>query len=214
MHKHSKKRVLGFATIKPMGKIADFNLYVRGEIPGALSGSLIVAANRRNKKREIFSRWHDSQSDIIKMDISPGRPGRIRVQILEVDPGGTDLEGGFSRTEYDKISFPQSKAYGYATQPNHGLNSQDGSLWVTNLLFGAPLEIDLKDFSSRRILRYVEVNEYAPRITNTSHFAWSFDNKKAYFHQSQLLQENEFHCVMANSLKLIEFHVGSGSEII
>ena len=48
-----------------------FDLYVRGSIPKVLDGSLIVAANRRNKDRSAFSRWHDSQADLFRIDLHP-----------------------------------------------------------------------------------------------------------------------------------------------
>lgn len=197
-----------------MSKIADFQLYVRGEIPKALSGSLIIAASRRNKKRDFFFRWHDSQADIIKMDISPGKPGKIRVKVLEVDPWATDLSKKLLSTEFDKKSFKSSKEYGYVTQPNHGINVQHDKLWVTNLLFGAPLEIDLKSFRSKRVLRYVDVDETAPRVTNTSHFAWSLDRTCCYFHQSVLRKEGQENCVRADTLKLVELEVASDQEKI
>src|SRR5712691_4531669 len=100
-----------------------FDLYVQGEIPALLAGSLIVPTNRRNKDRQFFSRWHDSQTDLIRLDLYPGRPGRVQAHILAVDPSGADLGNGFRRGEFERRAYGQLAAYGYATQPNHGVTS-------------------------------------------------------------------------------------------
>lgn len=189
-----------------------FDLYVRGEIPPALNGSLIVACSRRNKDRRVFSRWHDSQADLIRLELQPGKPGRVRVTILPVDPSGADLGDGFQRSPFDRLAFGKLAEYGYATQPNHGLNIANNTLWATNLLFGAPLEVDLATFRPRRLLRVVEPGESAPRLTNTSHFAWSLDRRYAYFHQSLLECERQDSLVHARDLKLVELDVYTGSE--
>lgn len=108
---------------------SEFDLYVRGEIPTCLSGSLIVATSRRHKDPRVFARWHDSQADLLKLDLYPGRPGRVHASYLAVDPNWP--EGQSERPPF------------YNTQPNHGLNCTSDTLWATNLLFGVPLEIDL-----------------------------------------------------------------------
>jgi len=171
---------------------SSFDLHVRGEIPTLLSGSLIVATSRRNKDRSVFSRWHDSQSDLLRLDLYPGRPGRVRAQFLSVDPQGPGLTKGYRHPAF------------YATQPNHGINTEGSSLWATNLLFGAPLEVDLATWAPRRILRYVEPDDTAPQVTSTSHFAWSLDHRYAYFHQSLLVRESAIDNVSAAELRLIE----------
>src|SRR5690348_12096313 len=94
---------------------SSFDLHVRGEIPALLSGSLLIATNRRNKNRSIFSRWHDSQADLLRLDLYPGRPGRIRAHFLSVDPRGDGLVEGF-----------QDSAF-YATQPNHAVNIENNT---------------------------------------------------------------------------------------
>lgn len=201
------------------GKVADarrheFELYMRGEVPEDLEGSFVVAMSRRHKDRLRFSRWHDSQADLLRLDLTPGRPGRVLARVLAVDPGGTDLGDGFVRSEFDRESCGVLPAYGYATQPNHGINVSDSgsTLWATNLLFGAPLEVDLERWEPRRILRYVEPGPEAPRISSTSHFAWSLDRRRAYFHQSLLMRESAGRPVCSAELRLIELDVASGRE--
>lgn len=178
---------------------SSFDLHVRGEIPQQLSGSLVVATSRRNKDRTIFSRWHDSQSDLLRLDLYPGRPGRVQAHFLSVDPQGAGLVKGYQHPGF------------YATQPNHGINIEGSSVWATNLLFGAPLEVDLVNWAPRRILRYVEPNDMAPQVTSTSHFAWSLDHRYAYFHQSLLMRESATDNVSAADLRLIELDTQSDS---
>ncbi len=191
-----------------------WDLYVQGELPALLAGSLIVPTNRRNKDRRFFSRWHDSQTDLIRLDLYPGRPGRVQAHILAVDPSGADLGDGFRRGEFERRAYGQLASYGYATQPNHGVNIAGDTLWATNLLFGAPLEVDLVTWKPRRILRYVDLHELAPRMSGTSHFAWSLDHRYAYFHQSLLQCESPGSPVRAADLCLIEMDVHSGGERI
>ena len=175
-----------------------FDLHVRGAVPRALQGSLLVAANRRHKNRALFSRWHDSQADLIRIDLRPGGRGKVRARILAVDGTGRDV-GTVS-------------AHGYVTQPNHGLNVCDGTLWATNLLFGVPLEVDIERWRARRALRYLEPSEDCPQLSTTSHFAWSLDRRYAYFHQSLLERESAGREVRASALKLVELDSRTGSE--
>jgi hypothetical protein len=193
-----------------------FDLHVRGEIPPGLGGYLVVPTSRRAKDRGKFSRWHDAQTDLIRLDLYPGRPGRVRANVLEIDPTGADVgmrapEGAMSRW--------------YVTQPNHGvnfarprlrppadgLNIADRTLWATNLLFGAPLEVELTTLTPRRVLRFVEPNESAPQVSGTAHFAWSADRRYAYFHQS-LFCDGIDGLVRADDLRLVELEVSTGSE--
>ena len=37
------------------------------------------ADERRSKVRSRFARWHDSQTDLMRLDLTPGRPGRVAV---------------------------------------------------------------------------------------------------------------------------------------
>lgn len=191
--------------------ITTFDLYVRGEIPAALRGSLVVACSRRNKDRGLFARWHDSQADLLRLDLSPGKPGRVRASILAVDPSGARLECGDSRTAFDRHAYGRLPDYGYATQPNHGINIAGGTVWATNLLFGAPLEVDLATLRPRRLLRYVEPDEVAPRMSGTSHFAWSLDGRYAYFHQSLLVSDPNRGPVQARDLRMVELDVRTGA---
>lgn len=177
---------------------AVFGLYVRGSIPKTLEGSLIIAANRRNKTQSVFSRWHDSQTDFFRLDLRPGKPGRIRARMLAVDSSGSDVKA--------------SNLFGYATQPNHGININGNSVWATNLLFGAPLEIDLKRWKPRRVLQYLETSRESPQLSGTSHFAWSLDQRYAYFHQSLLEKEWKTNEVRAADLRLFELDTRTMSE--
>jgi hypothetical protein len=189
------------------------DLYVRGQIPSELAGSLIVSTSRRNKDRHVFSRWHDSQTDLMKIDLCPGKPGQARVHILPVDPSGASITG-FQRNEYDRAAFGKDTAYGYVTQPNHGLNVSNGTLWATNLLFGAPLEVDIETWQPRRVLRYVMPDAVAPRVSSTSHYAWSLDRRYAYFHQSLLERETAEHPVRSSDVCLIELDSYRNTERI
>jgi hypothetical protein len=179
---------------------SSFDLHVRGGIPKLLTGSLVVATSRRHKDRSIFSRWHDSQSDLLRLDLYPGRPGRVRAHFLAVDPRGEGLLTGYQHPAF------------YAVQPNHGINIEGTSVWATNLLFGAPVEVDLADWKPRRILRYVQPNDTAPQVSSTSHFAWSLDRRYAYFHQSLLAQRAATADVSAADLRLIELNTRTGSS--
>lgn len=175
---------------------SEFDLYVRGEIPACMAGSLVVATSRRHKDRSVFARWHDSQADLLKLDLFPGRPGRVRATFLAVDPN-------WPNGESPRPPF-------YATQPNHGLNCTQDTLWATNLLFGVPLEIDLASWRPRRVLRIVEPEDAQPQVTTTSHFAWSLDHRYAYFHQSLLERESRGHPVRAMDLTLVELDTTNG----
>jgi hypothetical protein len=189
-----------------------FDLHVRGEIPSVLNGFLVVAASRRHKNRTLFSRWQDSQADLIRLELFSGKPGRVRAQILPVDPSGMNLGGGFNGGSFDHRSYGKSPLYGYATQPNHGVNIANDTIWATNLLFGAPLEVSLDTFTPRRVLRYVQPYADAPRVSTTAHFAWSFDHRFAYFHQSLLKRESNGANVVADELRLIELDLHTGAE--
>jgi hypothetical protein len=186
---------------------------VRGSVPAALSGFLIVPTNRRAKNRGRFARWHDSQTDLVRLDLTPGRPGRVRARVMPVDPAAVDLPRPDAVTASDQ-RLTETANGGYATQPNHGVNVSGDTLWATNLLFGAPLEVDLAEWKPRRVLRYLELSESAPRVSGTSHFAWSLDNRFAYFHQSLLERERDGSPVRAADLSLVELDVATGRERI
>jgi hypothetical protein len=173
----------------------SFDLHVRGAVPGALAGRLIIAASRRDKDRSKFSRWHDSQADLIRLDLTPGKPGRIQAHIVSVDP--------CEQAVCAERTF-------YASQPNHGVNWRGNTIWATNLLFGAPLEIDLEKLEPRRILRPLEPSRDTPQTSSTSHFAWSLDGRYAYFHQSLLEREREGAAVRSAALSLIQLDTASG----
>jgi hypothetical protein len=190
-----------------------FDLYVRGAIPAELSGSLVVATSRRHKRRDVFGRWQDSQADLIRLDLYPGKPGRIVAHVLPIDPTGADLPSDVTSGPSPPFYAGLSR-YGYVTQPNHGLNLAGSRLWVTNLLFGAPIELDLQVWKPERILRYVEPDGRAPGITSTSHFAWSIDGRYAYFHQSLLRDGDGDRPVQSEDLRLIALDVASGRERI
>ena len=176
----------------------SFDLHVRGNLPRALEGSLLVAANRRSKNHSVFSRWHDSQADLIRIDLRPGGRGKVKARILPIDSSGGDVG--------------TTSVHGYVTQPNHGLNVRDGRLWATNLLFGVPLEVDIASWSARRALRYLSPSADCPQLSTTAHFAWSLDGRYAYFHQSLLQRETSTQEVCAAELKLVELDSRSGGE--
>jgi hypothetical protein len=188
------------------------DLYVRGELPSTLTGSLLVAMSRRDKRRSAFFRWQDSQTDLLRLDLYPGRPGRVVANIFAVDPSGSDVGDGFDAGAFDRTAFGSIPEYGYATQPNHGLNVAGGKVWTTNLLFGAPLQMDVASWNPERILRYVEPDATAPRVSTTSHFAWSKDERYAYFHQSLLAAEQGSNPVESRDMKLVRLDVDTGTE--
>jgi hypothetical protein len=122
------------------------------------------------------------------------------VHVVSVDPFSVEFDSRIASRPF------------YPTQPNHGINIQDGTVWATNLLFGAPLEVDLVSWQPRRILRYVEPTSAAPQISSTSHFAWTFDRRYAYFHQSLLERESPTSPVKAADLRLIRIDTSTGRE--
>lgn len=177
---------------------SSFDLHIRGEIPACLEGALVIATNRRHKSRSVFSRWHDSQADLLRLDVTPGHPGRVRAHFLSVHP-----------------SWPYpgaSPGQPYLSQPNHGLNCTADTLWATNLLFGSPLEVDLWRWRPRRVLRYLEPSDAAPQVTSTAHFAWDLDGRHAYFHQSLLLGEKGAQPASTSALTLFRLDTRTGSQ--
>ncbi|RFU19654.1 hypothetical protein D0Z06_19965 [Geodermatophilus marinus] len=54
------------------------------------------------------------------------------------------------------------------------------------------------------MLRYVDLDEQAPQVTTTAHFAISLDRRYAYFHQSLLTRERRESPVQTAELKLIQ----------
>lgn len=193
-------------------ELHTFELHVRGSVPVALGGSLVVPTSRRHKDRRRFSRWHDAQTDLLRLDLYPGHPGRITASFLEVDPLGTTLPRPLRDEAHELTAMAGDPAYGYATQPNHGVNIAGSRLWATNLLFGAPLELDIATWQPTRVLRFVEIDREAPRMSGTSHFAWSLDRKRAYFHQSRLCHGGASRRPYADELILVELDVEHGSE--
>lgn len=193
---------------------ATFDLYVRGSVPPELAGALIVPTSRRSKDRAAYSRWHDSQTDLMRLDVTPGKPGRIRVHVLGVDSTAADLPARYRSGEHAVRAYGARTHRGYATQPNHGVNVAGQTLWATNLLFGAPVEVDVSRWEVRRVLAYLEPNELAPRLSATSHFAWSLDRRTAYFHESLLQCETPGDTVRAAELSIIEVDAASGAERI
>ncbi len=184
-----------------------FPLHVRGEVPRALEGSLVVACSRRHKDRRRFFRWQDSQADLMRIDLLPGR---VSARILSVDRTARDLEG-FQPGAYERESAG-APDYGYATQPNHGVNIAGDRLWATNLVFGAPLEIDVASWTPRRLLRDGEPGADAPRLGGTAPFARSLDGRRVYFQQSLLGREREGAPARAEALRLVELDVRRGAE--
>ena len=176
---------------------SQFELHVRGEIPECLAGYLVIATSRRNKTHGFFSRWHDSQADLLRIELLPGKPGAAFATFLSVDQRWT------AKDALDPPMF-------YETQPNHGLNCAGDTVWATNLLFGAPLEVDLPSWRPRRVLRVVDPTTDSPQTSSTSHFAWSLDGRYAYFHQSLLQREAPGQPVRAAMLTLVRLDIGTG----
>lgn len=172
-----------------------------------------MPTNRRAKDRSRFARWHDSQTDLIRLDLTPGRPGRVRARVLPVDSTAVNLRRPERLASSDR-RLAETANGSYATQPNHGVNVAGETLWATNLLFGAPLEIDLARWKPLRVLRYLELSESAPRVSGTSHFAWSLDHRFAYFHQSLLEREAVGRPVRAADLSIVELDTATGAERI
>jgi hypothetical protein len=190
--------------------ISTLDFHVRGEIPKQLEGSLLVACSRRIKDRRIFSRWHDSQADLLRIEMKAGRPGKARAHLMSVDPCGDGLD--FVRPLNETVNPKFTPRGFYATQPNHGINVSGSRMWATNLLFGAPLEVDLKSWRATRVLRYLAPNEDCPQSTSTSHFAWSLDHRYAYFHESLFRREAPNEPVLAEQLILIRFDTKRNKE--
>lgn len=187
-----------------------FALQVRGRLPAALGGSLIVAASRRHKERAVFSRWQEATADLIRLDLYPGRPGRVEAHLLPLD--GHRLEGA-PRPAPGAAGLPRGDdGTACGGHPNHGVNLRGDTVWATNLLFGAPLEVDLERWEPRRVLRHVACDSAAPRVSSTSHFAWSPDGRHAYYHQSLLERETADRPVRARDLRLVELDARCGAE--
>ncbi len=125
-----------------------------------------------------FRRWQDSPSDLLRLDLTPGSPTPITAQVLGVAPDETGLETGYDSERY-------------RSQPNHGINVAHRRAWITNLIFGAPLEIDLEHWRPARILEAVETQHPSEQLTTTAHFGWSPNDEFAFFHQARIWAETE-----------------------
>ncbi|NKB88776.1 MAG: hypothetical protein GKS06_11200 [Acidobacteria bacterium] len=142
----------------------------------------------------------------MRIELRPGRPGRVRATFLDVDPSGRDV-GYLWPADIDLAHGSYSR---YITQPNHGINVAGSHVWTTNLLFGAPLEIDLEEFRASRVIASCVPEPGAPQISSTSHFAWDLDHRCAYFHQSLLRREQAGRPVEADDLRLLGLDTKSG----
>jgi len=191
--------------------ISSYDFHVRGEIPTLMAGSLVVACSRRHKDHGVFSRWHDSQADLVRIDLSPGKPGRMTATVLSVDPQGVGLRLPDAMGAR-MLETPNAETPFYETQPNHGINIEGGHVWATNLLFGAPLEVEIRTWQPTRVLRFLNRNEQSPQTSSTSHFAWSLDRRYAYFHQSLLETEGLKEPVKARDLSLVRLDTRTGAE--
>ncbi len=198
--------------VAPDERHYSFDLRVRGTVPPALAGSLVVPTSRRHKDRSYFSRWHDSQTDLMRLDLTPGHPGRVRATVLEVDPSAADVGTDVVSGEHLARVTGLPRGATYVTQPNHGVNLAGDTMWATNLLYGAPLEVDIPSWKPVRVLDFLELSADAPRMSSTSHFAWSLDHRKAYFHQSHLEPGVDGGAVRATGLRLFELDVATGGE--
>ncbi len=197
-------------SIGPAGRSEPIDLHVRGRIPDSVAGTLLVPCSRRNKRRDFYSRWHDSQADLIRLTLEPGVPGRVRAEIIAIDP----LAKGLMGTQSDWLNLcgnGTDAAFGYITQPNHGVNAANGRIWITNLLFGAPLELDAETLKPTRVLQPVQVSKDMPRVTSSAHFAYSLDGRYAYFHQSALARERDDVPVRSGPVHLVRIDIGTGN---
>jgi hypothetical protein len=158
------------------------------------------------KDRSVFRRWHDSQAELLRLDVRRGSPGRVTARFLEIDSSGADV--GYPWP----APLPRDRYYHYVTQPNHAVNVSSHHAWMTNLLFGAPLEIDLDAFRATRVLTSVPTTRDEPQRSSTAHFAWSLDRRFAYYHQSLLRRETETRHVRSTSLQLLELDTATGRE--
>lgn len=192
------------------GRCAPVDLHVRGRIPDSVAGMLLVPCSRRNKRRDVYSRWHDSQADLIRLTLEPGAPSRVRAEIVEIDPLAKNLSG--AQTNWLELcANGTDPAFGYVTQPNHGVNAANGRIWITNLIFGAPLELDADTLSPTRVLQPVQVSKDTPRVTSTAHFAFSLDSRYAYFHQSALARERDGGPVRSGPVHLTRIDLQTGN---
>lgn len=180
---------------------APVELYVRGRIPPEAEGSLVVACSRRVKDKTAYCRWHEAPTDLIRLDLHPGRPGRVVARILEI--------GGRGPPGHTGPAFRDPSCHGAGDQPNHGVNAEAGTVWATNLLFGAPVEVELESWTPRRVVRPVDPISPEGRVSSTSHFAWGPDRRRAYFHQSAL--EPAPAGAEARGLRLVELDTRTGS---
>ena len=169
-----------------------------------------MPSGRRNKRRHVYSRWHDSQADLIRLTLEPGAPGQVRAEIVEIDPLAKNVSG--AQTDWWDLSANGTDPdFGYVTQPNHGVNAANGRIWITNLLFGAPLELDADTLRPTRVLQPVQVSKDMPRVTSTAHFAFSLDSRYAYFHQSALARERDGGPVQSGPIHLIRINLRTGN---
>jgi hypothetical protein len=197
-------------SIRASGRCAPIDLHVRGRIPDSVAGTLLVPCSRRHKRRDVYSRWHDSQADLIRLTLKPGVPGRVRAEIIAIDPLAKGVNGA-QADWLDLCANGTDPAFGYVTQPNHGVNAANGRIWITNLIFGAPLELDADTLNPIRVLQPVQVSDDMPRVTSTAHFAFSLDSRYAYFHQSTLARERNGGPVRSGQVYLIRIDLRTGN---
>lgn len=190
------------AAAAPPTAEVGIELYTRGSLPAALSGHLLVAANRRAKDRSRFSRWHDSQADLIRLDLRPGTATPVTARVLPVDSSAP----GLPPVGRDHLRATPASPYGYRVQPNHGLNLAGDTVWATNLLFGGALAVDIERWSPTAVLEHPGCSP-TRGMSCTSHFAFSPDGRQAYLHQSLLAGSDP---VRATDLQLVELDVATG----
>ena len=50
--------------------------------PGRWKARSLWRAAGESKHRTVFSRWHDAQADLVRIDIVPGKPGRAQASTV------------------------------------------------------------------------------------------------------------------------------------
>ncbi len=159
----------------------EFDLFVRGCIPDALEGELLAVTGQRLKDRRRYSNWHHSPATLLRLILEPGHPGRVRVQTSAIQQAWSvpteDLCGSMiDPTAVDGVP---------TCAPNHAVNRLGPTTWLTNLLFGPPLQVDA---ATGAVVRVVSDRPIGPdqRISSTAHFAPDASGRRTFLHQFTL----------------------------
>jgi hypothetical protein len=165
--------------------VDQFELYTRGHIPDALEGELLAVTGQRFKARRRYSNWHFSPATLLRMTLEPGTPGRVRVSAMPIQRMWSDAAEDLGGRPVDPIA-PDGVP---TCAPNHAVNRLGGTTWVTNLLFGPPLQVET---DSGSVVRVVSDRPLASdqRISTTAHFAQNASGSLAFLHQLTLTRRS------------------------